>query len=321
MLRLALVGDEATCLSYAKARPRIAQATFTRFVGDESAADAATHQLGVELSVASVAELLERHASAFDALRVPTDSAERGDWVERAAAAAKHVFLADPLSADVAEAERLTATCHDQGVCLMIGNSSRCLPATREIHNSLRTGKLGALGLLRIHRWSNDGDATTALAATVGEVDLACWMFSNSPDTIYATRSAPGSAAGANWQLHLGFPQGGMALIDYCGSLPDGTPPYYMLTAVGSQGAAYADDHHNTQLLFQADGLQGLSSEPDVESVQQPVQEFIDAVSAGRPPECSGDDWRRALLILEAAAASLESGRATSIPGGGNVDG
>ena len=46
------------------------------------------------------------------------------------------------------------------------------------------------------------------------------------------------------------FPEGGMALIDCSRALQPSCDPYFSLTVIGSTGAAYADDHHNTNLLY-----------------------------------------------------------------------
>ncbi|MEC8690236.1 MAG: hypothetical protein VX016_01635, partial [Verrucomicrobiota bacterium] len=49
--------------------------------------------------------------------------------------------------------------------------------------------------------------------------------------------------------VHLGFKCGGMALIDFTNSLPDGDN-YESLCLIGAKGAAYADDHRNRNLFF-----------------------------------------------------------------------
>ena len=49
--------------------------------------------------------------------------------------------------------------------------------------------------------------------------------------------------------VHLGFKCGGMALIDFTNSLPDGDN-YESLCLIGSKGVAYADDHRNRNLFF-----------------------------------------------------------------------
>ena len=77
-------------------------------------------------------------------------------------------------------------------------------------------------------------------------------MFGNKPSEIFGIgRRISGS--GTTWpdyvQIHLGFPGGGMAIIDYSTSLPQG-PGYYFLSMIGSKGAAYADDHNNVNLRY-----------------------------------------------------------------------
>ena len=68
----------------------------------------------------------------------------------------------------------------------------RFRPSLQVIADRLAQGKLGAAGLLRIHRWI----APTNLVA---DLDIACWLFSDEPDSVYAL-DRPGYL-----QVHLGF--------------------------------------------------------------------------------------------------------------------
>ena len=315
MLRLALVGDHDASLSYATIQPRLEGMAFTAVVGSQPLPADVARRFGQILSPASVDELLSDHSDGFDAMVIHAAVDERRDLILRAAAAGKHVFVQSPLSATASEATKAVASCQEHGVCLMVGNLRRFTPSAREIHGSLAAGNLGRLGLLRIHQWSHGGNGTRSLAAVVGEADVACWMFGAAPDIVFAARPAETARGAGDQQLHLGFPGGGMALIDCCQSLPSGSPPYSMLTAVGSLGAAYADDHHNTQLLFQADGLHGLPSQGDGESVWLALSEFADAIAGDRPPMSNGTDGCRALAVVEAAAASQATGRPATCRG------
>jgi predicted dehydrogenase len=165
----------------------------------------------------------------------------------------------------------------------------------------LDAGKLGLPGLLRIHAWES-WDSHGCLAR---EIDLACWYFGEPPNAIYASRSQPlgSSQAGTDYlQLHFGFAGGGMALIDHAHTLRPGGG-YYSLSLIGSAGAAYADDHHNVQLLNPGDHATALLTGQGALHLVAELQEFIDAIHEQREPAVTSADALRAVQVAEAVAA------------------
>jgi predicted dehydrogenase len=137
----------------------------------------------------------------------------------------------------------------------MIGETLRLLPAVRVVKECLDSGCLGEPGLLRIHWWEPSIALSQSLDPLLSEltraIDLACWLFDERPTAVYAT-GRPNYV-----QLHLGFERGGMALLDHARTLPPGCT-YFSASLIGSTGATYADDHHNTQLLFARGGPSAL---------------------------------------------------------------
>ena len=121
----------------------------------------------------------------------------------------------------------------------------RFSPETITLKQSLDAGELGQLGLLRMHLW--DQKETDGLQEMVHAIDLALCFFSNTPEHIHGTASIENGVKCL--LIHLGFKCGGMALIDFTNSLPDGDN-YESLSLIGSKGAAYADDHRNRNLFF-----------------------------------------------------------------------
>ena len=117
--------------------------------------------------------------------------------------------------------------------------------------DQLRSRKLGEPGLLRVHRWRQAETETHILsksstaALLFGDIDLALRIFGETPTEIYAI----GRDDHAYVQVHLGFSNGGMAILDFARGLPSGQG-YNSVSLIGSTGAAYADDHHNSHLLF-----------------------------------------------------------------------
>ena len=85
---------------------------------------------------------------------------------------------------------------------------------------------------------------------------------------------------------------------------------------IGSKGAAYADDHHNVNLVYGDGGTRALGPGQGAGHILAQLQEFVDAVSEGREPASTGVDGRSAVLVAEAAAESMCSGRTARLAGG-----
>ena len=133
-------------------------------------------------------------------------------------------------------------------------------------------------------------------------LDLANWLFGAPPDRVYARAAEPGYL-----QVHLGFSGGGMALIDVSDDLPPGDG-YRSVTVIGSDGAGYADDHRNRNLVFGGgDAAARDPGEGNLELVAE-LEEFVSASSGGRAPQVAGADAAAALQVAAAATTSAATG-------------
>ena len=299
MIRVALVDVGDRSCDYESAVARLPNVTFA--------------------AAGSLDELLERHDALFDAVVIHSPVSQRRDLARRAAEAGKHVLVDMPIGCSVEDVEAVIEACASAGVHLMVGRPLRSMPYQLAVRESLDAGKLGAPGLLRIHHWnSGAGESTNGDIAelTMGEVDLACWLFDAAPDAVYAVAPKNDVSAGLlGVQLHLGFPDGGMALVDCTRSAGEAVDPYFALTLIGSKGAAYADDHHNANLLFRTEGTTSLNVGQGRDHVWHQLREFVDAIDADRRPGTSGEEARLAAAVVEAAAESLATRRAAVLVG------
>ena len=269
----------------------------------------------------STGGLREADLESCDAVIIESTAPERAALAVQAAEARKHVLVAPLFARDIADADRVIESCRQAGVCLMVGPRKRFLPAVAVIKNRLADGALGALGLVRIHRWETNYRTASAgatpsdvsLEMTVEEIDLARWLFDSSPTIIHATSGEIGE--GRYLQVHLGFAAGGMALIDHAPALA-GERGYFSLSAIGSTGAAYADDHHNTHLLFGDGDPTALITDQESESLRGLVEAFVLAVSEGRAPAITGADGRELLETSIAVQRSITCGQPVSREGG-----
>lgn len=104
-----------------------------------------------------------------------------------------------------------------------------------------------------------------------------------------------------------------MALIDYTNRLPPGDD-YVSLNVIGSHGAAYADDHHNMQLVYRGGHPQSLRVDETSDQWTTMVQEFVDGMQVNRDFRAGLLAWTNAVQVADAVLTSLDRHRAVSTP-------
>lgn len=166
----------------------------------------------------------------------------------------------------------------------------RFSPQVRAIRSSLDAGQLGKPGLLRMHAWS-PASQPSGDEAKLAAVDLALWLTGERPDAVHASHNPHALL------IHLGFPSGAMAMLDFTGTLPEGES-YRSLSLIGSRGAAYADDHRDRNLLF--NGGAPAASAPGSESafIVPMLEDFIAAVREGRSTVAAQQEYSNAVELL-----------------------
>ena len=328
MIRLALIGC-GNAASYLAVSSRLSGAGVTAAAdADPVAAMAARVALGATASSTTLDGLLADHGDSFDAVVVDAPAHSRGRLAITAARVGKHVLVDTPIALSLEEADAVVDAAEESGVRLMAGNLGRFAPAGATVREALDSGELGEPGLLRIHRWESLGtgswptldeeQGSVVVQNLSADIDLAVWLFGGLPSEVYATgrRVSHGGIDQPDYvQVHLGFEGDGMSVIDYSASLPAG-PGYHFLSMIGSKGAAYADDHHNVNLVYGNGGTRAIDPGGGVGHILAQLQEFADAVREDREPAPTGADGRSALLVAEAAEESMSSGRTARLTGG-----
>jgi predicted dehydrogenase len=237
------------------------------------------------------------------------------DAVDQLLAAGAHVLLvADPCPpADLVE--HLSRSARTAGVQLAVVNPDRYLPSRQLVRQQMAA--IGEAGLIRLHRWEPTADHSPEPPQLpdplLRDIDLALRLTGRLPDRVYAVEQKSDGIAGRCLQVHLGFPGGGMALLDYTDRLPDGEG-YQSLSVIASAGAAYTDDHQNAQLLYRGGCPQAIRTEERAGHLAAIVQEFVDALREGRDlTAASATAWRNTYAVAEAVRQSLASGRAVTL--------
>ncbi|MCY4111884.1 MAG: Gfo/Idh/MocA family oxidoreductase [Chloroflexi bacterium] len=314
MTRLALVGSGPDDAAYARIAPRAGAGV----VAVTDGAQAASNNV---IAAATLAELLATHSDAIDAVIVQTPTDERATHIETAATAGKHVLVKGPLGRSAAEAREAAKICAAAGVVLMAGQIDRYRPEVAAVRASLDAGQMGQPGLVRSHRWQPPprGDWRLDPNRSGGifiheltrDIDIAAWLFDGPPDTVFAIARGPDPDRPDAAVVHLGFPDGGMALLDVMTGLPEGED-YWSLQLIGADGAVYADDQHNMQLLFAGGSPAARLTSTGDATVLAQLEAFVEAIDNGSDSAASIGDAHLALKVAEAAMASAASGRAAA---------
>ena len=211
-----------------------------------------------------------------------------------AAQAGRHVLFGVPGETMVGMRDVL-ATCRDAGVHLTAGGCLRHAPSNVLIKERVDSGKLGAPGLLRVHRWRGSTEAPWE-CRIFADIDLALHLMGGLPDTLFAMTRREG----AYLQVHLGFPGGAMAILDFATSLPPGQC-YDSLSLVGTKGTAYADDHSNTHLLFTGAAPRALVSRGGDGRFGE-LRAFLAGIHNPCVPEA---EWMAACKVVDGVQESL----------------
>jgi predicted dehydrogenase len=189
-------------------------------------------------------------------------------------------------------------------------NPDRYRPSRQLIRKQL-DGPLGAAGLVRLHRWQPAGktpEVEELPEPLIRDLDTTLWLTGRKPNRVYAVEQK--GAAGRFVQVHLGFPNGAMALLDFEGRLPAGDG-YESLCVIAASGAAYSDDHQNTQLVYRGGSPQALRTEEYSGQLAAVAQEFVDALRENRA--FPAPNWKDAFEVAEAVAKALASERAVAL--------
>jgi predicted dehydrogenase len=172
----------------------------------------------------------------------------------------------------------------------------RFSPEVIALRESLDSGNLGELGLLRMHLWNQQ--QSDGIQEMVHAIDLALWLFGANPEHIHGTASAENEVECS--LIHLGFECGGMALLDFTNSMPTGDN-YESLCLIGSNGAAYADDHRNRNLFFNGGAPDAKCPDTSMDFIGPMLEDFTKRIKTGADLESNSKSYNEAFKIFSEA--------------------
>ncbi len=310
-MNLAFVGSEPEAARYGSIINRIDGARWFAFVPlSGSQSSVGKDSLGVSVEEESIEALLENHPEDVDGIVIHAPSRFLQGAVKTGCQAGKPV-LAGPLLARKGKEIDAFITELEQGL-LMPACPWRFVPAIQSVKASIEAGKLGEIGLIRMHRWNSADTSIDLSDRIIPAIDIATWFFGEQPVKIFSL----GSDSKKDYiQLHLQFENNGMVVIDDTSALPEGGE-YFSLTVIGGTGAAYADDHRNMNLVIDGVYPHAVRTGQGNIDIASQLQAFVNTVRDEMRPPLSQQDISNVLQVWDAVQEAMAANQVAVWKGG-----
>ena len=313
-------------------------------------APAVAAEFGAE-AVPTLEALLGR--SDVDAVIITSPHSAHRQQAVAAAAAGRHVYIEKPMALDVAECDAIIAACAAAGVRLTVNFVTRFRDAPLATKRLVDDGTIGdirmiemrgtwtsfiledvvdeATGRVIIPRkdWAFDpAEGSQFLDWGVHETDALRWLTGSEAVRAFATYRTYGTPPPVDLSAMVRYDManGVMASLLMTYETPQpGIAPNDSTRIIGSTGIIETD-HYGAVRLGKSDDWSVVAEQvpfdflgdyldPNrLKGFAAQVEDFAGAILEGREPVVTGDDGRKAVMMVEAADRSAATGRAVELP-------
>ncbi|MGH2367559.1 MAG: Gfo/Idh/MocA family protein [Chloroflexota bacterium] len=273
------------------------------------------------------AEMLveERLEAAF----ICAEPTAQADLVEVACRAGAHVYVAKPMAATLAGADRIVRAVRAAGIVGSTGNTERGDGALREAHRLVRSGAIGEPLMVRAlhqhgsidafgpddwYRRPEQGGPELSLMWYVA--DVLCWFIDAPVARVYAeydTFASPGSPFMDNGKAIFRFANRALASLDIYFAVRGFQMPRWEIEIVCARGALRTQQSSYDGTLFTADGPRSFYRRGS-DALLADVQGWVDACRAGKDPEVTMEHARHVIEIALACRRSNAEHRPVELP-------
>lgn len=253
------------------------------------------------------------------------------DLIVRAAKAGKSVLCEKPIDLDMARVEHCLAEVKKSGIALQLGFNRRFDPSFAALHRRLRAGEIGKTELVRITSRDPAPPPMDYVRVSGGlfrdmmihDFDTARWLLGEEPVSLHAVASclvdpAIGEAGDVDTAVvTMRTASGVLCTIDNSRRAVYGYDQ--RIEVLGARGMLQADNPSPTTVAsYSADRIAGdvlldFFLERYREAYRAELDHFAEVVTGEAEPGVGAEDGRRALVLAEAALASLESQKAVDL--------
>lgn len=295
-----------------------------RYVVDVDAESAAQYAAAHDAQVSDVEGVLAD--ASLDAVVICSPTDTHADLISRAARAGKAIFCEKPIDLDIGNVDDCLAVVEECGVPLALGFNRRYDTSFAALKQQLDAGSIGDLEMVTITSRDPAPPPASYVARSGGlfrdmmihDFDMARWLLQDDPVEVYATASCLvdpeiGAAGDVDTAMVIMRTAGGQ-LCHISNSRRAVYGYDQRIEVFGSQGMLRAENEHNSTVQhFRADGTMS-ERMPDffidryAKAYRRELNDFVDALNGDVAPAVGGADGRMALVLADAAQASLETG-------------
>lgn len=284
---------------------------------------------------AGYAHRLDEVLDQIDAAVVATPPRTHAPIAAALLRAGKHVLIEKPMAASTGEARELIGLAEAADLVLMAGHTFEYNDAVLALRDVITSGELGTIYYIdaaRLNLGLYQPDVNVIWDLAPHDVSIINLLLDRTPDTVTAWGSR-----------HAGSPFEDVAYLrlDYGATTANVHVSWLdpakvrRVTVVGSKRmAVYNDLLDDTRLQIFDKGVEGPDGEPDGgvpmsyryggisaphiafrEPLATEDAHFVDCVRHGKTPDSDGYRGLGVVSVLEAAEASMRSGRTVAVPG------
>jgi myo-inositol 2-dehydrogenase/D-chiro-inositol 1-dehydrogenase len=294
---------------------------------DAAAAKAIAERTGAQVSDAKTA-LADARVHAV-IIASPTDT--HADLVIRAAKAGKAIFCEKPIDLSLKRVEQCLAEVEKARVPMFVGFNRRFDPSFRALYNRLAEGEIGIVeqviissrdpGLPPLSYLKVSGGQFRDM--TIHDFDMARWLLGEEPVEVFATGSAlvdPQVAKLGDIDSAMVVMRTASGKLCHINNSRRASYGYDQRIEVhGSKGRLIAGNHAPTSVELANE--QAISTDKPLyffleryaEAYRAELSAFLAALKGKKRMPVGADDGRQALVLAEAALASLKSKDAVKV--------
>ncbi|MGI9584690.1 MAG: Gfo/Idh/MocA family protein [Acidimicrobiia bacterium] len=263
---------------------------------------------------------------AVDGVLLATPHSAHADQIVAAAEANKHVFVEKPFALNVESAKRALAASVTAGTVLQVGHNQRRQPANRRLKQLIDSGDLGTVTMIETHQsipkalafepdyWrANHDESPLGGMTSLGVHMIDTMMYLLGPiDRVFTFSREILDAPFIDHATTIVF-EFESGPLGYLGT--SFVVPRANSVAVRGTAGTAINDENGAKFYLQSPDDTALRPEPiDVlDTVADEITEYVAAVRGDAVPETGGAEGLRVITVLEAAAASRNSGGAEYI--------
>lgn len=266
-----------------------------------------------------------------DAVLIASSTDTHADWIEKSSAAGKAVFCEKPLDLDIKRAEGCLEFVRKRGTPLYMGFNRRYDPSFAKLRHESKSGAVGKIETVHIISRDPSPPPVEYVARSGGlfrdmmihDLDMGRWLLGEEPVEVFARGSAlVDKAIGAAGDVDTAMVMMRTASGTLCQIANSRRCAFgydQRIEVFGSAGSASAANHTQTSVTLAGKG--GFSTEPALPffleryaaAYRLELEDFLNAL-AGKPVElATGEDGRKALMLADAAQASMTSGQPVKV--------